>query len=100
MEPQCPGCRERDQRIAALEARIAELEGRFNDLTKPPLPPRPKSALPQAPPKTPSGQPEHPPHLKALLPPERVKETVVFVPHECERCHQPLPQEPGPHDPP
>src|SRR5437899_12971318 len=26
-QPQCPGCRERDARIAALEARLAELLG-------------------------------------------------------------------------
>jgi transposase len=105
MEPQCPGCRERDARITALEARVAELEGRLNDLTKPPIPPRRRAALPKAPAKKPTGkkpggQPGHPPHLKGLLPPERVQRMVAFVPKECAHCHQPLPQAAGPHDPP
>ena len=104
-QPQCPGCRERDARIAALEARLAELEGRVHDLTKPPIPPRPGTALPKGPAKKPSGkkpggQPGHPPHLKVLLPPERVKCTVPYVPQEREHCHQPLPKESGPQDPP
>lgn len=104
-QPQCPGCREREARIAALEARLAELEGRLSDLTKPPTSPRAAAALPKAPPKKasgkkPGGQPGHPPHLKRLLPPERVNRTIKFVPQACERCHQPLPKEAGPHDPP
>jgi transposase len=104
MEPQCPGCRERDARIAALEARVAQLEGRLNDLTKPPLPPRPGAALPQGPTKKPTGkkpggQAGHPPHLKMLLPPERIQETVTYVPKKCAHCHQPLPKEAGEHEP-
>ena len=104
-QPECPGCRERDARIAALEERVAELEGRLNDLIKPPVPPRPGAALPKGPAKKPSGkkpggQPGHPPHLKLLLPSERVKRTVTYVPEECEHCHEPLPKEAGPHDPP
>src|SRR5690349_16094264 len=105
MEPQCPGCRERDVRIAALEARVAQLEGRLSDLTKPPVPTRPGAALPKGPLKKPTGkkaggQPGHPPHLKVLLPPERISNTVTYVPKECEHCHQPLPKEAGRHDPP
>jgi transposase len=104
-QPECPGCRERDARIAALEERVAELEGRLNDLIKPPVPPRPGAALPKGPAKKPSGknpggQPGHPPHLKLLLPSERVKRTVTYVPKQCEHCHQPLPKEAGPYDPP
>jgi transposase len=104
-QPQCPGCRERDARIAALEERVAELAGRVNDLTKLPVPPRPGAALPKGPPKKPSGkpaggQPGHPPHLKVLLPPERVAHTVTYLPPECEHCHRPLPKEAGPLDPP
>src|SRR6266404_7900290 len=100
MEPQCPGCRERDARIAVLEARVAQLEGRLNDLTKPPVPPRLGAALAKGPAKKPTGkkpgaQPGHPPHLKVLLPPERINDTVSYVPKECEHCHQPLPKQAG-----
>jgi transposase len=104
-QPDCPGCRERDARIAALEARVAELEGRLNDLTKPPRPPRPAAALPKGPAKKPTGrkpggQTGHPPHLRVLLPPERVRHTVTFRPGACARCHRPLPRQAGPDDPP
>jgi transposase len=102
---QCTGCRERDARIVVLEARVAELEGRVNDLTKIPAPPRASSPLPEAPAKKPSGkkpggQPGHPPHLKEFLPPERVNRTVTYVPKECEHCHHSLPKEASPDDPP
>jgi transposase len=105
MVSECPGCRERDARIAALEARVAELEGRVNDLTRPPAPPRPATALPKAPAKKPTGkkpggQPGHPPHLKVLLPSERVKHTICYVPKQCAHCHTPLPKEPAADDPP
>src|SRR5271166_5524413 len=118
-QTQCPGCRERDaciaaleaqcraggERVVALEAKVAELEGRLNDLTKPPPPPRPQAALPKGPPKKasgkkPGGQPGHPAHLKAILPPERVNRIKRYVPRACAHCHTPLPEDPGPQDPP
>src|SRR5437660_1495606 len=114
MEPQCRGCRERDARIAALEAerarlaglenRVAELEARLHDLSKTSSPPRPGAPLPKGPAKKatghkPGGQPGHPPHLKVLLPPERVTRTVTFLPRQCAHCHQPLPKQAGPNDP-
>jgi transposase len=88
-----------------LEARLAEVEARLHDRTKPPVPPRPAAALPKAPPRKPSGkkpggQPGHPPHLKVLLPPERVGRMVSYVPQECAHCHKPLPPQTGPEDPP
>jgi transposase len=105
METGCPGCRERDARITALEAKVAELEARLHDLTKPPAPPRPAPALPKGPAKQPTGkkpggQPGHPPHLKQLVPPERVNAAVPFIPATCAHCETPLPREAGPDDPP
>lgn len=104
-QPECPGCREHLARIAVLEAKVAELEGRIHDLTKPPTPPRPAAELPKGPAKQPTGkkpggQPGHPPHLKELVPPERVNDTVLIVPAVCAHCQTPLPQEAGPNDPP
>lgn len=113
--PECPGCRERDARIAALEAevarlaplegRVAELETLIKELSKPPVPPRGQPALPPGPGKRPTGrkaggQPGHPPHLKQLVGPERVNETVKLVPSHCKHCQATLPQEPSPDDPP
>jgi transposase len=117
-QSQCPRCRERDaciaaleaqcragsERIAALEARVAELEGRLHDLAKPLTPGRPGVALPKAPPKKasgrkPGGQPGHPPHLKQVLPPERVNRIVTYIPSRCAHCDTPLSKEPGPEDP-
>jgi transposase len=102
-QPSCPGCRERDERIAALEERVTALEARLQALIPPP--PRPGAALPKGPPKKatgkrPGGQPGHPPHLKILVPPERVTETIVYRPTTCDHCRHPLPQEASANDPP
>lgn len=109
--PSCLGCRERDARIAALEAEVAalrrqveELQQRLERLTPPPAQ-RASTVFPKAPAKQPTGkrpggQPGHPPHLKQLLPPERVQRTVPFVPTTCARCQTPLPPQAGPDDPP
>jgi len=102
----CPGCGERDARIAELERRLAEVEARLktnasNSSTPPsanPLgadrPVKKKKSKRQR-----GGQPDHPPHLKQLLPPERVTRTEPIVPEECANCHAPLSHEAGPHDP-
>jgi transposase len=109
MEAQpCPGCRERDARMAVLEARILELEGIVRDLVDKSKPPAPPALAPQLPPgpakkatgRKPGGQSGHSPHLKQRLPPERIKELVSFVPTHCSQCQTRLPAEPGPHDPP
>jgi transposase len=109
----CRGCLERDQRIAALERRVAELEALVRDLTarlgtnaanssippsaNPPDAPRPVAKAPTG--NQPGGQPGHPAHLKRRLPPERVTRTVPLIPDHCERCHEPLSPQPGPDDP-
>jgi transposase len=104
--PECPGCRERDARIAELERRISALEARLktdasNSSTPPsanPLHAKPPVVKKKSKRKR-GGQPGHPPHLKHLLPPERVTRTEIIVPHVCERCAAPLPREAGPNDP-
>jgi transposase len=102
----CPGCSERDARIADLERRLGELEARLktnasNSSTPPsanPLdaakPVKKKKSKRQR-----GGQPGHPPHLKQLLPPERVTHWKHYIPDECAHCHAPLPREAGPNDP-
>jgi transposase len=109
--PECAGCRERDNRIAQLEARVLELEATVRDLndhlkklTHPPKPPAAAPKLPPGPAKKPSGrkrggQKGHPPHLKKRLPPEQITEVIPFVPKRCQRCEAHLPKEAGPHDP-
>src|SRR5260221_13913306 len=108
--PSCQGCRERDVRIAEHEARIADLEARLQeqarlivdlakklqdrDLPKSGTPGPPDAAKPPA--KKPSqrqpgGQPGHRPHLKQILPPERVCETIAIVPDQCDHCQRTLP---------
>jgi transposase len=118
MDASCQGCRERNARIADLEARLAGLETKVREqaalildlakklqdrnLPKTGTPSPPDAAKPPA--KKPSqrkpgGQPGHPPHLKQLLPPERVAKTVCIVPEQCEHCQHTLPAERGPTDP-
>jgi transposase len=109
----CPGCLERDQRIAALERRVVELEALVRDLNarlgtnasnsglppsaNPPGAPKPVTKKPTG--KRPGAQPGHPAHLRRRLPPERLAQVRPFVPSHCDRCHQPLPPHPGPDDP-
>jgi transposase len=115
----CKGCRERDARIAELEAQVARLlaevaalklqlsafQDRIDDLSKKQKPRADaKPEQPAAPDRKPTGrkpgaQPGHPPHLKRLLPRERVKETLQYVPKACAHCAAPLPNEPQPTDP-
>jgi transposase len=113
-ERECPGCRERDEAIADLRRRVAELESIVRDLTArlgqnasnssvPPSANPPGAPRPVAKTKTgrrPGGQPGHPAHLRRLLPPERVTRTEAFVPDRCDCCRAELPAAAAAHDPP
>lgn len=119
--PVCPGCRERDARIAERDARIAELEKQLAALqaqnrklgerarrnasnssippsTNPPDAPKLAPKKPTG--RKPGGQPGHQGHTRVRLPPERVQHVIPFVPPTCEYCQAPLPEQPGPDDPP
>lgn len=113
-EPQCPGCRERDARIAKLEAEVADLRGQVRELearlgqnsSNSSIPP--SANPPQAPPpvqkkptgRKPGGQPGHTPHLRERLPAERLTEpTVHYWPERCEACDDKLLGEASPDDP-
>src|ERR1051325_3186581 len=109
----CPGCLERDRRIAALERRVAELEALVRDLPArlganasnssiPPSanpPQAPKPVVKKKSKRKPGGQPGHPPHLRQLVPAQRVKEFVTFVPQRCQHCQAALLTPAGPDDP-
>lgn len=104
--PECPGCTERDARIAELERRLSELEARLktnaaNSSTPPsanPLSAKPPVVKKKSKRKR-GGQPGHPPHLRQLLPAERVTRTEHIVPKTCAACQALLPREAGPNDP-
>jgi transposase len=109
----CRGCRQRDDEIADLKRRVAELEALARELTarlgtnatnsstppsaNPPQAPKPVTKAPTG--KKPGAQPGHPAHLKRRLPPERVTGTLTFIPDRCTGCQEPLPASPGPEDP-
>jgi transposase len=109
----CPGCCERDARIAERDRRIADLEQRVAALearlgtnsSNSSVPPSanplgaPKPVVKEKSTRKPGGQPHHPPHLKQLLPPERVTTTRAFVPQHCEKCQAALPAQAQPGDP-
>lgn len=112
-KPSCPGCRQRDARIAALERRVAELEALVRDLharlgsnasnsslppsANPPTAPKPVVKTPSG--RQPGGQPGHAPCRRLRLPAERVAEVVRHLPATCRRCRAALPTDPRADDP-
>jgi transposase len=121
MQPECPGCCERDAQIARLQqqvadlteqltrlaTRIRELEARLGqNASNSSMPP--SANPPQAPPpvrkqptgRKPGGQPGHTAHLRTRLPPQRLTEPIVhYRPEICVACQHPLPTTPTPDDP-
>ena len=109
----CPGCLQRDRRIADLERRVAELGALVRDLQErlgtnasnsgtPPSanpPDAPKPVTKKRTGQKPGAQPGHLPHLKRRLPPERLHQVIAYVPTHCDRCHQAVSPDPGPDDP-
>jgi len=116
----CPHCAELQGRVAELEeivrrqqTVIQEQQALIHDLqaklgqnaSNSSIPPsaNPLQALKPVVKKKskrkPGGQPGHPPRLKQLLPLERVKEIIPFVPEQCQHCHAALPAQAGPDDP-
>ena len=119
----CPGCQQRDRRIAALlrrvaelealERRVAELEALVRELTArlatnasnsslPPSanpPQAPKPVVKCATGRKPGAQAGHPARLKQRLPAERIQHTVVFLPKHCTHCQATLPEQPTVSDP-
>jgi len=119
-EPQCPGCRDRDEiilefrtTVAKLQARVAELEQQVRELharlnqnssnsscppsTDPPQTPKRPSKEPTG--RKPGGQPGHPGHARTRLPPDRVNQIVDYWPSVCGRCQAALPKAPQADDP-
>src|SRR5271167_2552027 len=99
----CPGCKERDVRIAELERRLALLEARLNTNSGNSSTPPSANPLGAKPPvikkkskRKRGGQPGHPPYLKMLFPPERVTRIKALVPQACAGCGQALSREAGP----
>lgn len=85
-----------------LREALARLGANATNSSVPPSanPPQAPKPVVKKPTGKPSGaQPGHPAHLKRRLPPERLSRTVPFVPGRCQRCHEPLPRDPGPDDP-
>jgi transposase len=106
--PQCLGCKQRDEEIAELKARVSALEARLNTNSSNSSTPPSANPLGAKPPVTKKkkkkkrqrgGQAGHPPHLKKLFPAEQVTRTESFVPDKCSGCEAPLPREANPGDP-
>ena len=81
--------------ILSLEQRIAELEARLNqnstNSSKPPSTDPPDVKVKRRPPAPPSerrrgGQPGHQRHIRALVPPEQLRESFEVKPTHCEGC--------------
>lgn len=104
--PPCPNCAKLEKKLAEMELRLAELEAKLKlnsaNSSKPPSsdPLWAKQPASKGSGKKPGGQPGHPGSFRQRLPPERVQRIVPYIPSVCVHCKAPLPQAPGPNDPP
>jgi len=97
---------EQEARLVALEEEMRQLKAKLGiNASNSSLPPSANPPGAEKPVKKkkskrkPGGQPGHPPRLKQLLPPERVHETIPFVPENCATCEAKLPAAASPNDP-
>jgi transposase len=106
ISPSCPECDRLRQRVAQLEATVAQLEQRLGNHSgnssippsaNPPHAPRPKPKAPSK--RRRGGQPGHQGHSREKVPPGRVDVVVDHVPEACSRCRASLPAGARPNDP-
>jgi transposase len=112
--PECPGCRALQARVAQLEAQVvllqtqlAKLEARLNqnsqNSSRPPSSDLPSSDPHSSPASKPppsgrkqGGQHGHKGTTRCLKPSHECQHVVPFFPDTCSHCHAPLPADPSP----
>src|SRR5437763_6357171 len=102
----CPGCRLLQTVVDLLHPRVRELEARLGQnaansslppSANPPAAPKPVVKEPTG--RSPGAQPGHTAFRRVRLPAQRLHAVVAYLPQVCRGCQQPLPAQPGPHDP-
>jgi len=95
-EPTCPGCRALLQRVAQLEAQVADLTRRLEDALRAgkrqaaPFRKGPPKANPKAPGRK-AGDAHGPHGHRPPLPPEQISECHhAYLPDACPHCHGPV----------
>src|SRR6266516_151381 len=88
--PDCPGCRELEQRVAALEAQLAAARKHSGNSSKPPSSDivKPPKDDPQGQNKKRrrGGQPGHAKHERPEFPPEQIDQTQDYTLTQCPDC--------------
>lgn len=93
-------------RIAALEARVQQLEAQLarnsSNSSRPPSADPPSAPAPVAKKRAKrkrGGQKGHKGHSRERIPADQVTHIIPLVPDKCTGCDSPLPQQPQPNDP-
>src|SRR5436309_3500735 len=88
--PDCPGCRELEQRVAALEAQLAAARKHSGNSSKPPssdiVKPPKNGPEGEDTPRTIGGQPGHPRHERPAFPLEQLDDTHDYTLDHCPDC--------------